>query len=74
MLLMPISCVGDKGVEPNSIAADEASYVALRKRIDACIKPCVDQGLIEDRGWTKDHGVNGPYKLWVLKMGDLKKI
>ena len=49
------------------LAADEATYATLRKRIGACIKGCVQQGLIEDRGWTKDHGENGPYKLWALK-------
>lgn len=61
--------VADRG-----LVADEATYAALRKRIGACIKSCVGQGLIEDRGWTKDHGVNGPYKLWALRAGDLKKI
>ncbi len=48
------------------LVADEATLCTLRKRIGACIKTCVDQGLIEDRGWTKDHGVNGPYKLWAI--------
>lgn len=46
------------------LAADEATYAILRKRIGACIKGCVNQGLIEDVGWTKDHDENGPYKLW----------
>ena len=45
------------------LAANEATYTILRKRIGACIKSCVNQGLVEDRGWTKDHGANGPYKL-----------
>ncbi|SHI91844.1 hypothetical protein SAMN04488012_103312 [Palleronia salina] len=49
------------------LAADEATYTTLRKRIGACIKGCVQQGLIEDQGWTKDHGENGPYKLWSLR-------
>ncbi len=49
------------------LAADEATLSILRKRIGACIKANVNQGLIEDCGWTKDHGANGPYKLWRLK-------
>lgn len=53
------------------LAADEATYAILRKRIGACIKGCVNQGLIEDVGWTKDHDENGPYKLWKLKGGGL---
>lgn len=52
------------------LVADEATYTILRKRIGACIKSCVNQGLIEDHGWTKNHGENGPYKLWALKRGD----
>lgn len=52
------------------LAADEATYTAIRKRIGACIKTCVNQGLIEDCGWTENHDVNGPYKLWKLKKGD----
>lgn len=51
------------------LAADEATYAILRKRIGACIKSCHGQGLIEDMGWTEDHGENGPYKLWALKRG-----
>ena len=49
------------------LAADDATYAILRKRIGACIKGCVSQGLIEDVGWTTDHGENGPYKLWQLR-------
>jgi len=49
------------------LAADEATLTMLRKRIGACIKTCASQGIIEDRGWTKDHGENGPYKLWALR-------
>lgn len=49
------------------LAADEATYVTLRKRIGACIKGCVGQGLIEDVGWTEAHDANGPYKLWRIK-------
>lgn len=48
------------------LVADEATYTILRKRIGACIKGCVNQGLIEDVGWTEDHDQNGPYKLWKL--------
>lgn len=51
------------------LVADEATLVQLRKRIGACIKSCVLQDLVEDRGWTKDHDQNGPYKLWALKRG-----
>lgn len=53
------------------LAADEATLCILRKRIGACIKTCVNQGLIEDQGWSKDHDQNGPYKLWALKKGGL---
>lgn len=52
------------------LVADEATLTILRKRIGACIKTCVNQGLIEDQGWTKDHDQSGPYKLWVLKRGN----
>lgn len=53
------------------LVCDEATYATLRKRIGACIKGVKDQGLIEDRGWTRDHDGNGPYKLWALKKGGL---
>ena len=53
--------------EDRGLEADEATLSILRKRIGACIKSCVTQGLIEDVGWTEDHGENGPYKLWRLK-------
>lgn len=52
------------------LVADEATYSTIRKRIGACIKGCVNQGLIVDRGWTTKHDANGPYKLWELKRGD----
>lgn len=52
--------------EDRGLAADEATLNLLRKRIGACIKSCVSQGLIEDMGWTTDHDANGPYKLWRL--------
>ena len=51
------------------LSADDATLATLRKRIGACIKSCVGQGLIEERGWTTDHGENGPYKLWRLVRG-----
>ncbi len=51
------------------LVCDDATYATLRKRIGACIKGCVNQGLISDRGWTKDHDGNGPYRLWALKKG-----
>ena len=52
------------------LAADEATYNIIRKRIGACIKTCVTQGLIESVGWSTKHDANGPYKLWRLKRGD----
>ncbi|WP_210240269.1 hypothetical protein [Amaricoccus solimangrovi] len=48
------------------LTADEETYAVLRKRIGACIKQCAIRGLIEARGWSEDHGPDGPYKLWVL--------
>lgn len=51
------------------LSCDEATYATLRKRIGSCIKGCVNQGLIEDVGWTKDHDQNGPYKMWKLREG-----
>lgn len=55
--------------EDRGLVADEATLCTLRKRIGACIKSCVEQGLIMDTGWTTDHDTNGPYKLWQLKRG-----
>lgn len=52
------------------LSADEATLNILRKRVGACIKSCVNQGLIVECGWTEDHDKNGPYKLWKLKKGD----
>lgn len=52
------------------LAADESTLSILRKRVGACIKSCVTQGLIVECGWTEDHDQNGPYKLWRLKRGD----
>lgn len=51
-------------VQDRGLSADEATLTAIRKRIGACIKSCVNQGLIEDQGWTTQHDANGPYKLW----------
>lgn len=56
-------------VEDRGLVADEATVTTIRKRIGACIKTCVSQGLVDDCGWTKDHGEFGPYKLWTLKEG-----
>lgn len=47
------------------LVADDETYAVLRKRIGACIKQCALRGFIEDRGWSDDHGADGPYKLWV---------
>ncbi|MBO6724624.1 MAG: hypothetical protein JJ911_03030 [Rhizobiaceae bacterium] len=57
-------------LQDRGLVADYATTTTIRKRIGACIKTCVNQGLIEDVGWTKDHDANGPYKLWRLKRGD----
>lgn len=48
------------------LVADEGTYAVLRKRIGACIKQCALRGFIEARGWTEDHGPDGPYKRWVV--------
>jgi len=53
------------------LVADEATYATIRKRIGACLTSCVTQDLIEECGWTDDHDVFGPYKLWKLKRGGL---
>lgn len=47
--------------------ADEPTLVILRKRIGACIKTCVNQGVVECVGKTTDHDANGPYNLWRIK-------
>lgn len=54
-------------VTDRGLAADEATVTTIRKRIGACIKACVIQGLIEECGWTEDHDAYGPYKLWRLR-------
>lgn len=54
----------DRGLQ-----ADDVTVTAIRKRIGACIKSCVDQGLIVSTGQTTEHGEFGPYKLWQLKRG-----
>ncbi|WP_026757282.1 hypothetical protein [Sediminimonas qiaohouensis] len=55
--------------EDRGLVADDATLSLIRKRIGACIKSCVGQGLIEEVGVTTDHGEYGPYKLWALKEG-----
>ncbi|MEL6474602.1 MAG: hypothetical protein AAFQ21_11000 [Pseudomonadota bacterium] len=54
--------VADRGLQ-----ADEATINAIRKRIGACIKTCVQQGLVESVGQTGGEGGYGPYKLWRLR-------
>jgi hypothetical protein len=61
--------ITERWAADRGLVADEATLNTLRKRIGACIKSCVEQGLIEDTGWTTDHDMNGPYKLWQLKGG-----
>lgn len=51
------------------LGSDEATLNEQRKRIGACMRGCVHQGLIVDVGLTGDHDRSGPYKLWVLKKG-----
>ena len=58
-----------KWIENRGLEADEATCVILRKRIGACIKTCVNQGLVTSVGQTHGHDANGPYKLWALKKG-----
>jgi len=57
-------------VKDRGLNADEATVTTIRKRIGACIKVCVEQGLLECVGQTTDHGEFGPYKLWQLRRGD----
>jgi hypothetical protein len=57
-------------VRDRGLNADEATVTTIRKRIGACIKTSVEQGLIENTGQTVDHGAFGPYKLWQLKRGN----
>ncbi len=52
--------------EDRGLVADDETYAVLRKRIGATIRSCFLRGLIEDRGWSDDHGESGPYKLWVM--------
>ncbi len=49
------------------LVADDQTVTTIRKRIGACIKSCVNQGLIESTGMTTEHDGYGPYKLWQLK-------
>tara|TARA_R110002072_G_scaffold42436_1_gene119965 strand:+ start:57 stop:260 length:204 start_codon:yes stop_codon:yes gene_type:complete len=53
--------------EDRGLSADEATLNQLRKRIGACIKTYVGQGLLEGMGWTESHDANGLYKLWIIK-------
>jgi hypothetical protein len=57
-------------VVDRGLVADDATVTTIRKRIGACIKSCVEQGLIEETGITTNHDQYGPYKLWQLKRGD----
>ena len=59
--------IADAWCADRGLAADEATVTTIRKRVGSCIKTCVSQGLVEDHGWTKDHGEFGPYKLWALR-------
>jgi len=52
------------------LVADDQTITTIRKRIGACIKTCVNQGLIEFDSITTDHDGYGPYKLWRIKKGD----
>lgn len=63
--------ITEKWAADRGLVCDDAIYATLRKRIGACIKDNVRQGLVEDHGWTRDHDGNGPYKLWALKKGGL---
>ncbi len=54
-------------VKDRGLNADETTLTTIRKRIGACIKTSVEQGLIESTGQTTDHGAFGPYKLWRLR-------
>lgn len=54
--------LADRGLDAN-----HETYLVIRKRIGACIKTCVNQGLVESVGLTRDHDELGPYKLWALK-------
>jgi hypothetical protein len=56
-------------VTDRGLNADEATVTTIRKRIGACIKVCVNQGLLECVGQTTDHATTGPYKLWQLRRG-----
>ena len=54
--------------EDRGLVADDATVTTIRKRIGACIKTCVSQGLIEEAGIAPAiEGGYGPYKLWQLQ-------
>lgn len=59
--------IADRWLADRGLVADDATCTIVRKRIGAAIKVCVNQGLIEEVGWTTDHDAFGPYKLWKLK-------
>jgi hypothetical protein len=61
--------LSDLWARDRGLQADEATLSIIRKRVGACIKVCVNQGLVECTGQTTDHGAYGPYKLWKLKRG-----
>lgn len=63
--------ITERWAKDRGLAADEATYTILRKRIGACIKTVKDQGLVECVGQTTSHDQWGPYKLWALKKGGL---
>lgn len=62
--------ISEMWLADRGLVADEATTTTIRKRIGACIKTCVGQGLVEECGVTVDHDQYGPYKLWRLKRGD----
>lgn len=52
-------------VEDRGLRADDQTMSAIRKRIGACVKTCVNQKLVEQAGTAPadDRGY-GPYKTW----------
>ncbi|MEE9453673.1 MAG: hypothetical protein V3V13_04740 [Paracoccaceae bacterium] len=45
-------------------------YPDLRRKVSACIKDCVKQGLLVEQGKATHPSHLGSYKLWALKKGD----
>lgn len=62
--------IAEMWLQDRGLVADEATTTTIRKRVGACIKTCVNQGLVEECGLTTEHDMYGPYKLWKLKRGD----